>query len=95
MKYVTDWLSADCDTERLRRTLMLIMWGRLVTCGGLLIRLQEFRIHDWADCQSVAGCQPAPQNKHEIVAMRKQKFSSVRVVEGWFTASRQDEAFDW
>jgi len=49
------------NTARLRRKLVLIVWGRLVTCGGLAIRLQEFRIHNRADCQSAAGYQPAPQ----------------------------------
>src|SRR5580658_10901104 len=36
------------------------MWGRLVTCGGLSIR-QLSASAEKADCQSAAGCHPAPQ----------------------------------
>jgi len=37
------------------------MWGRLVTCGGLIIRLYNDAPQRQADYQSAAGCQPAPQ----------------------------------
>src|SRR6266567_3868177 len=43
----------------------LIMWGRLVTCSGLVIRLVLNRNIRRADFQSAAGFQPALQTQEQ------------------------------
>jgi hypothetical protein len=47
---------------------VLMMGGRLVTCGGLVIRLSVNKKYRWADYQSAAVYQPAPHRKQSIAA---------------------------
>jgi hypothetical protein len=60
----------DLITGRLRRNWLLIVWGGLVTCGGLVIRLvldAEFTYGPIANRPQVINCyQPAPQNWYVI-----------------------------
>jgi hypothetical protein len=54
----------------------LIVWGRLITCGGLVIRLVLNRKIVGADYQSAAGYQPVAtcptKSRKQIVAAHKE-----------------------